>query len=253
VTVDHSYRVAIVTGAGGGIGMAIVARLAEHGMAVAAVDINPDTATAAAQHAAEHRAPASCSFALDVADGDAVQNMVQSVVSQWGRVDVLVNNAAVDVPSLFLDSDPASWNTMMRVNVIGAMHCTQHVGRAMVAQSSGSIVQIASEAGRVGGPSEAVYSATKGGLIAFSKAVAKELGSSGVRVNCICPGPVETPILDRLQAVSPRVVSGMLRAIPLGRFGQPEDVANTVAFFASDESAYITGQTIGVSGGITTL
>jgi 2-hydroxycyclohexanecarboxyl-CoA dehydrogenase len=191
----------------------------------------------------------------DVGDYDAVGRAVAGIELALGPIEVLVNNAGWDRAAHFLDTDPDLWEQVVRINLHGPLNVTHHVARGMAARGRGAIVNIASDAGRVGSSGEAVYSACKGGVIAFAKTLARELVGKGVRVNTVCPGPTDTAILrsftDRQDGA--RILEGLKRAIPMRRLGEPEDYAGIVAFLASDEAPYMTGQTISVSGGLTMI
>jgi 2-hydroxycyclohexanecarboxyl-CoA dehydrogenase len=247
-----SARVAMVTGAGRGIGAAIAERLAVAGFAVAVCDLDGRTAEETARKISASGASARA-FAMDVSRGDAVGVGVDAIEGSLGPVHALVNNAGIDVIGLFLDSDEAAWDRLLSVNLKGVLHCTKRVLPSMVARRGGRIVNIASDAGRVGATAEAVYSATKGGVIAFSKALAREVARSQGTVNCVCPGATDTALLAQLGAYNERLLTGLTRAIPLGRLAQPPDIAAATAFLASDEAAYITGQSLSVSGGLTMM
>ncbi len=247
-----SARVALVTGAGRGIGAAIAERLAAAGFAVAVCDLDGRAAEETARKLATTGASARA-FAMDVTRSDTVGACVDAVEATLGPVHVLVNNAGIDVIGLFLDSDEASWDRLLAVNLKGVLHCTKRMLPGMLARGSGRIVNIASDAGRVGATAEAVYSATKGGVIAFSKALAREVARSQVTVNCVCPGATDTALLAQLGVYNERLLSGLTRAIPLGRIAQPPDIAAAAAFLASDEAGYITGQSLSVSGGLTMM
>ena len=243
-------QVAMVTGAGRGIGAAIAARLCAAGAAVAVCDVDAALAeaTAAKLAAAGGRALAA---AFDVSKSAEVARGVARVSAELGPVDVLVNNAAVDAIGSFVESDEADWDRILAVNLRGTLVCCRAVLDGMIARGSGSIVNLGSDAGRVGSSGEAVYSASKGGVIAFTKALARETARHSIRVNCVCPGPTDTALLAQVGAHSQKLLDGLVRAIPLRRVGQPDDVAAVVAFLASDDAAYITGQTISVNGGLT--
>jgi 2-hydroxycyclohexanecarboxyl-CoA dehydrogenase len=175
--------------------------------------------------------------------------MVERAHERFGRISILVNNAGWDKAGPFVESDPADWQRIIQINLFGVFHTSRAVLPIMVAQSDGSVVNIASDAGRVGSSGEAVYSAAKGGIIAFTKTTAREMARHGVNVNCVCPGPTDTALFASF--AGPKLREALSRAIPLQRIGKPEDVANAVAFLAADEAAYITGQTLSVSGGLT--
>jgi len=243
-------RVAMVTGAGRGIGAAIAARLAASGLAVALCDVD---AALAENTAGRLSAGGGCAraFALDVSDGSKVARVVAEIGAALGPIDVLVNNAGIDVMGLFLDTDEASWDRLWSVNLKGVLHCCKNVLPGMIERRRGRVVNLGSDAGRVGSTSEAVYSATKGGVIAFTKTLAREMARHGITVNCVSPGPTDTALLAQLASYNEKVHAGLARAIPLGRLGQPDDVAAAVAFLASEDAGYITGQTLSVSGGLT--
>src|SRR5207248_3011309 len=222
-------KIAIVTGAGQGIGQAIARKLAAEGATVVVTDLDEASAKGTAD-----ALPGAVAIRADVSDRQAVQAMVERVVRQFGRIDVLVNNAGWDKASPFVDSDPADWDRAIAINLYGVLHTCKAVLPVMAAHGSGAIVSLGSDAGRVGSSGEAVYSAAKGGVIAFTKTIARETARQGITVNCVCPGPTDTPLLARFTEANPRLVEALQRAIPLGRLGQPADVAPAVAFLASD-------------------
>jgi 2-hydroxycyclohexanecarboxyl-CoA dehydrogenase len=237
-------KIAIVTGAGRGIGQAIAGKLTTEGATVVVTDMDEASAkeTAAAW-------PGAVAFRLDVTGREAVQALADRVVQQFGRIDVLVNNAGWDKASSFTGSDPADWDRAIAVNLYGVLHTCKAVLPVMAAQGGGAVVNLGSDAGRVGSSGEAVYSAAKGGVIAFTKSLAREMARNQVRVNCVCPGPTDTVLFAEF--AGPKLREALTRAIPFRRLGQPDDVANVVAFLASDEASYVTGQTVSVSGGLT--
>ena len=237
-------KIAIVTGGGQGIGQAIAEKLATEGATVIVTDV--DEATAAQTAAA---LPAAVAIRADVTDGQGVQALADRVAAQFGRIDVLVNNAGWDKASPFVDSDPADWDRAIAVNLYGVLHTCRAVLPVMAGQGSGAVVNLGSDAGRVGSSGEAVYSAAKGGVIAFTKSLAREMARHRVRVNCVCPGPTDTALFASF--AGPKLREALTKAIPFGRLGQPADVANVVAFLASEEASFVTGQTISVSGGLT--
>jgi 2-hydroxycyclohexanecarboxyl-CoA dehydrogenase len=173
------------------------------------------------------------------------------VEAQLGAVDVLVNNAGIDVPGFFADSKEADWDRLWAVNVKGVLHCTQRVLPGMTERKRGRVINIASDAGRVGAGGEAVYSATKGAVIAFTKALARELARYDITANAVCPGATDTALLAMLGDFNPKLHQNLVRGIPLRRVAQPEDIAGAVAYLASDAAAYVTGQSLSVSGGLT--
>jgi 2-hydroxycyclohexanecarboxyl-CoA dehydrogenase len=238
-------RIAVITGAGQGIGRGIAEKLAAEGATVVATDINAETAAATAE------AVGGTAVRADVTDFGSVEAMVAQVRERFGRIDVLVNNAGWDVAGAFVDTDPADWDKIIRINLYGVLHTCRAVLPVMISQGGGSIVNMSSDAGRVGSSGEAVYSAAKGGIIAFSKTIARENARSGITVNVVCPGPTDTPLFASLGGDNPRLRESLTKAIPLRRLAQPADIAAAVAFFADPEAAYLTGQTVSVSGGLT--
>ena len=245
-------KVALVTGAANGIGRAIALRLAEEGCAVGVLDLDADHAHAVVREIAE-RGGRARSEIVDISDYAAMGRSVEALEADLGPIDVLVNNAGWDRPANFLDTDPSFWTKVIAINLHGPLNVTRHVAARMAARGRGAIVNIASDAGRVGSSGEAVYSACKGGMIAFAKTLARELVGRGIRVNTVCPGPTDTAIL-RSFTEGPdgqKILEGLKRAIPMRRLGEPADYAGIVAFLASDDAAYITGQTVSVSGGLT--
>jgi len=245
-------RNVMVTGGANGIGAAIARRLAEEGSAVAILDLD---AVAGEKVAGEIKAAGgrASSHAVDISDYDAVKRAIENIESAPGPIAFLVNNAGWDRAANFLDTTPEFWSKVIAINLYGPLNVSHIVLRGMAARGFGRVVNIASDAGRVGSSGEAVYSACKGGMIAFSKTMARELVSKGVIVNTLCPGPTDTAIL-RSFLEGPdgaKIAEGLKRAIPMRRLGVPEDYPGLVAFLLSDDAAYITGQTISVSGGLT--
>lgn len=243
-------KVAIVTGAAQGIGRAIATRLAEEGAMVAIADIQEAVATATAQ---DLRAAGSAVTAvkLDVTSLASAQNAVQRVEQEFGGIDILVNNAGWDKLEPFVESTPETWDKVIAINFRGVIHCCKAVIPALQKRGGGKVVSIASDAGRVGSLGEAVYSGCKGGIIAFSKTLARELARNHINVNVVCPGPTETALLHGVMDQQPKVLEAMKRSIPMRRLGQPRDLAGAVAFLASPDADYVTGQVISVSGGLT--
>ena len=243
---------AFVTGSGRGIGRAIARRLARAGLAVGVTDHDGATARTVADEivAAGGRAT---SHAADVTSLEAMRAAVRAVEEALGPIDALVNNAGWDRMELFLDNDPALWDRLLAINLKGVFNTTRAALERMTARGAGRIVSIASDAGRVGSTGEAVYSACKAGIIGFSKALAREVARQQITVNVVCPGPTDTALLAEVGATErgAKIVAGMHRAIPLGRLGQPEDVAGAVAYLVSDEAGFVTGQVVSVSGGLT--
>lgn len=243
---------AIVTGGGGGIGRAICLRFAQEGMTVGVFDKNGDAAAAAAE-AASAAGARGIAQSVDISDYGAVAAAVAAFEKEAGPVDVLVNNAGWDKFAYFLATEPALWDQLIAINLRGPINLHHAVLKGMEARKSGRVVNIASDAGRVGSSMEAVYSACKGGIIAFTKTMAREMARSGVTLNAVCPGPTETPLLATFLEgpQGQRVYEGLKRSIPLGRLGRADDIPGIVAFLASDDAAFITGQVISVSGGLT--
>lgn len=241
---------ALVTGAGGAIGGAIAERLAEAGARVGALDRDRETAEARAKQLG----PEARALVVDITDHAAVVNAVAELEKNVGPIDILVNAAGWDRLQKFLDSDPELWKRLIAINLEGPLNLHHAVARGMAARGHGRIVNIASDAGRVGSSGESVYAACKGGIIAFSKTLARELASKNVCVNVVCPGPTDTPLLRSFLDEGEwgqRIFASLEKAIPLRRLGKPDDVAGIVAFLASEEAAFITGQVISVSGGLT--
>jgi 2-hydroxycyclohexanecarboxyl-CoA dehydrogenase len=240
-----SGKVAIVTGAAGGIGSAIVSALLDEGAAVAAWDLDGDKA----RRVVGDRS--GVGLAVDITFRPSVEAALASTESSLGPVDILVNNAGIDKIERFLDSEESTWERIVQVNLLGTVRCCHVVVPGMVQRGGGHVVCIASDAGRVGSSGEVVYSGTKGGVIAFSKGLAREVAASGVSVNVVSPGPTDTPLLDQVAEASQKLYDGLSRAIPMRRIARPEDIAPAVVFFASPSAAYVTGQTLSVSGGLT--
>lgn len=243
-------KTAIVTGGGQGIGRAIVLRLAEEGCKVALFDLKPEAAHATAKAAGNGAVRV---YEVDVGDRATVDAAVAKAGDELGPVWLLVNNAGWDKPMPFLKTDRELWDKIIRINLYGPLNMHHAVCPGMVDRGGGRVVNIASDAARVGTSDEAVYSACKGGLIAFTKSVARELARKGVLLNAICPGPTNTPMMQEVLGSGENAVKwkdAMVRGIPLKRMGEPEDYPGLVAFLASDDGAFITGQTISVSGGM---
>jgi 2-hydroxycyclohexanecarboxyl-CoA dehydrogenase len=237
-------KVALVTGAGRGIGAAIAGALADAGASVAVVDLDGETAASTAASL-----PTTCvGIRADITDSSAVRSAVETAVDALGPVDVLVNNAGWDKIEPFLANDESDWDRIITINLKGPIIVTRAVLDGMVDRNAGAIVNIASDAGRVGSSGEAVYSAAKGGIIAFTKTLAREMARHQIRVNCVCPGPTDTALLATMDE---KLRAGLERAIPMRRIGRPTDIAPAVVFLASDAAGYITGQTLSVSGGLT--
>jgi 2-hydroxycyclohexanecarboxyl-CoA dehydrogenase len=245
-------RTVLVTGGANGIGAAIARRLAQEGCAVGIFDLDAATGETIVGEIKAAGGRASL-HAVDITDYDAVARAVESLEAAFGPLAFLVNNAGWDRAQSFLETTPEFWRKIVAINLFGPLNVNHVVLRGMAARGFGRVVNIASDAGRVGSSGEAVYSACKGGIIAFTKTVARELVGKGVILNTLCPGPTDTAIL-RSFLEGPdgaRIAEGLKRAIPMRRLGVPEDYPGLVAFLLSDDAAYITGQTISVSGGLT--
>lgn len=245
-------KTALITGAGSGIGRAIAFRFAEEGARVAVVDVD---LPAAEQTAATVRERGGDALAVpaDVTDLGQANAAVMRVVEHWERVDVLVNCAGWDRMEPFVKNTPDFWDKIIAINLRGAIHFSRAVLDGMIARQQGKIVFIGSDAGRVGSSGEAVYSACKGGVIAFAKTLARELVPYRINVNVVCPGPTDTPFIDRLRTEpdGAKIVDALARAIPFRRLAKPDEIAGAVAFFASSDADFITGQVLSVSGGLT--
>ncbi|MCW2715695.1 MAG: oxidoreductase [Frankiales bacterium] len=246
-------RVALVTGGAQGIGKGIASALAAAGARVAIADLNLEVAELTAKEITEAGGTA-IAVRIDVTDGDSVRAAVGQVEQSLGPVEIVVNNAGWDDFMPFVDTTEQFWDKVLDINFKGALRVTQAVVPGMVERGFGRVINIGSDAGRVGSSLEAVYSGTKGGIIAFTKTLAREVAKSGITANTVCPGPTDTPALRKFAdgaGNAEKVIAGMTRAVPLGRLGTPEDVGPAVAFFASDAAGFITGQTLSVSGGLT--
>jgi len=246
-------KTAIVTGGGGGIGGATSRRFAREGARVAVLDLDGAAAEAVAEDARAAGGTARA-YACDITDRASVDAAVAALQAELGPIDVLVNNAGWDVFRPFLKTEPAQWERLVAVNLVGALHMHHAVLPGMVARRAGRVVNIASDAARVGSSGEAVYAACKGGLVAFSKTLAREHARHGITVNVVCPGPTQTALFEDYKqgAGNPeKLVEAFTRSIPLGRIGQPDDLPGAILFFASDDAAYVTGQVLSVSGGLT--
>jgi 2-hydroxycyclohexanecarboxyl-CoA dehydrogenase len=240
---------ALVTGGASGIGAATARRLAAEGARVVVADINEDGAGAVAAEL-----DGGVAVAMDVADTAAVRAAVASATEAAGPIDILVNNAGTDLPGFFVKTTEEIWDFVIAVNLRGTLAVTHAVLPGMHERGRGSIVNVASEAGRVGSQMSSTYSAAKAGVIGFTKAIARESARFGVRCNAIAPGPIDTPLLNAAPEVmgelGARLKQGMIDATVMRRLGTPDEVAAVIAFLASDDASYMTGQTLGVSGGL---
>src|SRR4051794_10453558 len=240
-------QVAIVTGAGRGIGHAIAVRLANEGAQVACVSRSEENAKRTSDEINAVRPDAARFYAVDVSDHEAVQPIGARILQEFGRVDILVNNAGVTRDGLLMRMSPDDWDTVLNTNLKGAFNFVQAVQRSMIKQRSGRIINITSVIGLIGNAGQANYAASKAGLIGFTKSVARELASRGITVNAVAPGLIET---DMTSVLSEEIRKNILSKVPLGSLGQPDDIANMVAFLASSEARYITGQVLAVDGGM---
>lgn len=246
-------KTVIVTGGGGGIGGATCRRFGAEGARVAVFDINLQAAQAVAD-AITAAGGTAAAFRCDITDRASVDAAVAATLEQLGPIDVLVNNAGWDVFKPFTKTVATEWDKLIAINLTGALNLHHAVLPGMAARKSGRIVNIASDAGRVGSSGEAVYAACKGGLIAFSKTIAREHARHGITVNVVCPGPTDTALFADYKegAGNPeKLMEAFTRAIPLGRIGQPDDLPGAILFFASSDAAFVTGQVLSVSGGLT--
>ncbi|MDX5414914.1 MAG: SDR family oxidoreductase [Alphaproteobacteria bacterium] len=240
----------IVTGGASGIGKAIGLRLGEESARVAIFDMNEKGAEAAAAEIRQKGGEA-WAYKVDITDYAAVARAVDAFEKAAGQVYGLVNNAGWDEAKPFIQTEPDFWKKVIDINLYGPLNLTHVVARRLAEQGAGRVVSISSDAGRVGSSGEAVYSAAKGGVIAFMKTMAREFARKGVTFNTICPGPTDTPLLASVDASGGgRLTEALTKAIPMRRLAQPDDYPGMVAFFLSDDASFITGQTISVSGGL---
>lgn len=249
---EFTGQTIVVTGGGGGIGGATSRRFAAQGGRVAVYDRDLAAATRIAADIVAAGGVARAT-ACDITDRGAVEAAVAATESDLGPIAVLVNNAGWDVFRPFLQTSPDDWQRLIAINLVGALHMHHVVLPLMVARKSGRVVNIASDAARVGSSGEAVYAACKAGLVALSKTLAREHARDGITLNVVCPGPTETALFEDYKkgAGNPeKLAEAFRRAIPLGRIGQPDDLAGAILFFASDAAAYVTGQVLSVSGGL---
>jgi len=247
-------KTAIVTGGAQGIGRAIGFRLAKDGVSVGILDIQIDKARETAK---DIRAMGvkGMAFECDVTDYASVKKAIERIHQECGSIDILINNAGIDRAQPFVDTNEAIWEKIISVNYRSFLIACHVCVPYMIEQKRGHIVSLGSDAGRIGNPGEVLYCGTKAAIMASSKALAKELAKFNIRVNCVSPGPVLTELWDKLHEgeKGQRVTEAVIKAIPLRRLGTPEDVADVVAFFVSDDSKYLTGQVLSVDGGLTMI
>jgi 2-hydroxycyclohexanecarboxyl-CoA dehydrogenase len=243
-------QVAVVTGGGGGIGREICVRFAEERARVAVLDIDAGTATETAQAIGD----GARAFAVDITDPQSVEEAIADVVGAFGTIDTLVNNAGWDRGAPFLETGPELWAKIIAINYQGPLNMHRAVLPLMVERKRGKIVNVASDAGRVGSSGEAVYAGCKAAVIAFGKSVAREMARKGISINAVCPGPTDTAFFRDFAGegeYGDRLREGLKRAIPMRRLGHPNDIPGIVVFLSSDDADFITGQVISVSGGLT--
>ena len=242
-------KVALVTGAAGGIGQAVVLRLLSDGFTVAAMDIDEKGLAAVTHRAGSHKDALSI-WPCDQTDEKKTRDAVARIEAQLGPVEGLVNTIGWVGTSRFADEDSTYWRKVIAINLESVLYVTHAVLKGMVERKAGKMVHFASDAGRVGTSGEVVYSATKGGIIAFAKSLAREHARHNINVNCVSPGPTDTPLLQQEIKDDPELIKRMVRLIPFRRVAQPEDQASVVSFLLSKDADYITGQTISCSGGL---
>lgn len=243
-------RVAIVTGAASGIGRATALHLGSEGATVVVADIDLEGAERVAE-AIHQNGGSARAGRVDVTDAPTADALAAETIGELGHIDILVSNAGWDRPKAFIDTDEEFWDRVISINYRGHLAMTKAVLPAMIERNYGRIVTVASDAGRVGSTGEVVYSGAKGGVIAFTKGLAREVARHGVTVNCVAPGLTDTPLLAGMTEGAEKLMAAIIRSIPLGRVGTPEEVAGAILFFASPDADYITGQTLSVNGGLT--
>jgi 2-hydroxycyclohexanecarboxyl-CoA dehydrogenase len=244
---DFADKIALVTGGASGIGKATVMQLARNGARVVCADINETAGRALVEEA--RRSKFDIEYEpIDLTDSASVRRCATAVTARHPKIDILVNAAGFSVFYPFLETPPDYLDKVIAGNLTGALHLTQALLPSMIAAGKAHIVNVASDAGRVGSTGETAYAAAKGGMIAFTKSLAREFARHGVCVNCVCPGPTDTPLLDTR---SDKLKEAFVRAIAFRRLGKPEEIADAIVFFAGPKSSYITGQVLSVSGGLT--
>lgn len=250
-------KVAIITGAGSGMGRSDALLFAREGAKVVVNDISSEKIDGVVKEVEEAKGQAF-GYKADVSRLDEVEAMVEETIKRYGRVDILVSNAGWDELRPFLHTDTNFWDKILDLNLKGHMNCVKAVLPNMSKNKYGKIVTIGSDAGRMGNPMEAPYSAAKGGVIAFTKTIAREFGRANITANCVCPGITETPLAEQMISAIPekekalKMLETVKKVTPMGRLAKPEDIAGAVLFFASDDSSFVTGQVLSVSGGLAT-
>ncbi|MBW1805017.1 MAG: glucose 1-dehydrogenase [Deltaproteobacteria bacterium] len=250
-------KVAIITGAASGMGRSDALLFASEGAKVVVNDIHSDKIDEVVKEIEEAKGEAF-GYKADVSNLEEVEAMVKETIDRYGKVDILVSNAGWDELRPFLHTDSDFWDKIFKLNLIGHMNVVKAVLPIMSKNKYGKIVTIGSDAGRMGNPMEAPYSAAKGGVIAFTKTIAREFGRANITANCVCPGITETPLAEEMISAIPekekalKMMETVKKVTPMGRLAQPEDVAGAVIFFASDDSSFVSGQVLSVSGGLTT-
>ena len=242
---NFNGQTALITGAGRGIGKTIAVKLAESGLDIAIADMNPVSNEVLRE--IEEYGTKCLAFQLDVTDVESVDSVVKKIIDETGGIHILVNNAGITQDNLFMRMKPEQWSQVIDVNLNGVFHVTKAVIRTMVKQHSGRIINISSVVGFSGNPGQVNYSSTKSGLIGFTKSLSREVGTRGITVNAVAPGFINTAMT---QALNESQQQAILNQIPLGRMGEAEDIANAVAFLASEEASYITGTVLHVNGGM---
>ncbi len=245
-------RVAVVTGAASGIGRATALGMAAEGASVVVADLNAQGAARVVEEIRREGGSASLVH-VDVTVTQSVRDMASHAAGTYGKIDILVSNAGWDRTSPFLETDEELWDRLIAINYRGHLACAHAVVPYMIERAYGRVVTVASDAGRVGSTGEAVYSGAKGAVVAFTKALAREVAHQGINVNCVAPGLVDTPLLSSVSQGHEKLIAAIVRAIPLGRVGTPEEIARAILFLASPDAEYITGQTLSVNGGLTML
>jgi len=244
---EFKDKIAVVTGGASGINLVTAQILAAGGASVCIADIQREKGEAVAA-GIRGKGEKADFLPLDLTNYDSIKQFAAAALGRFDHVDILVNGAGWSKNTPFVQTDDAFWDKILNLNLIGPMRLTKILLPKMIERKSGKIVNVSSDAGRVGSLGETVYSAAKAGLIGFTKSLAREGARHNIYVNCVCPGPTDTPLLGEVDA---KYLDAFVKAIPLRRFGKPSEVASAIAFFASPNSDYVTGQVLSVSGGLT--